>query len=65
MKKIQFAPFVMALLLATACINNTDKKNGEMDSIGNPTPNPTHTDTLRSIRDTMNLDSARRDTIRH
>ena len=53
MKKINFTFFACMLLLSTACNTGSDNEKGTMDSIGNPTPNPKHTDTLRSINDTI------------
>lgn len=53
MKKIHFVFFAWILLLSAACDMGSDKENGAMDSIGNPTPNPKHTDTLRSINDSI------------
>ena len=61
MKKIHFAFIALIILMSTACNNDSDKNNGTMDSIGNPTPNPKHTDTLRSNTDTI----GRTDSLHH
>lgn len=57
MKKNYLPLIVLTILLSAACNTDTDKDTGSIDSIGNPTPNPRHTDTLQSITDTTHRDT--------
>jgi len=53
MKKVQLGFIALIMIMSVACNTDADNEKGTMDSIGNPTPNPTHTDTLRSNSDTL------------
>ena len=53
MRKFYFVFLGCMILLSPGCDMSSDKENGVMDSIGNPMPNPKHTDTLRSINDSV------------
>ena len=53
MKKVQIGFIALIMIMSVACNTDADNNKNTMDSIGNPTPNPTHTDTLRSISDTL------------
>jgi hypothetical protein len=60
MKKIFLMCGALVILMSTACnTSETEKEKGALDSIA-ATPNPTHTDTLRSNNDTIRTDSLRK-----